>query len=236
MICSQFAYLVFLALFSYVILIRQDKIPSISEKVLIIFVCTLCTEEIRQVFKPRFNLTFKLNQNSDSCAYVFYGWQLGIYYLSCVNFLHKRELRKFQVSVVQWWLRKEPNGLTCYADFVFLLIKPIAFFGVLFVNSLSSSMPNAPYYWTKRIIRYAWNCKELKQRLFWATHVNRKWGIFSLKCFRATKFKSCVWLFTYRGRTGVWRCIESHVLWKQVNLKRSSGNLRLTDDDVRLFS
>ena len=176
------------------------------------------------------------HQNSDSCAYIFYGWQLGIYHLSCVHFLHKRELRKFQVSVVQWWLRKEPNGLICYADFVFLLIKPIAFFGVLFVNSLSSSMPNAPYYWTKRIIRYAWNYMELKQRRFWATHVNRKWGIFSLKCFRATKFKSCVWLFTYRGRTGVWRCIESHVLWKQVNLKRSSGNLRVTDDDVRLFS
>lgn len=114
------------------------------------------------------------HQNSDSCAYIFYGWQLGIYYLSCVHFLHKRELRKFQVSVVQWWLRKEPNGLTCYADFVFLLIKPTAYFGILFVNSLSSSMPNAPYYWTKRIISYAWNCKELKQRRFWATHVNRK--------------------------------------------------------------
>lgn len=69
------------------------------------------------------------HQNSDSCAYVFYGWQLGIYYLSCVHFLHERELRKFQVSVVQWWLRKEPNGLTCYADFVFLLIKLIAFLG-----------------------------------------------------------------------------------------------------------
>ena len=56
--------MVFLALFSYVILIRQDKIPSISEKVLIIFVCTLCTEEIRQVFKPRFNLIFKLIEAS----------------------------------------------------------------------------------------------------------------------------------------------------------------------------
>ena len=84
-------------------------------------------------------------------------------------------------------------------------------------------------------LRYAWNCKELKQRRFWATHVNRKWIIFSLKCFHATKFKSRVWLFTYHGRTPVWRCIEPHVLWKQVNLKRSSGNLRLTDD-VRLFS
>ena len=168
MICSQFAYLVFLALFSYVILIRQDKIPSISEKVLIIFVCTLCTEEIRQVFKPRFNLIFKLIEASKFrlLRLCFHGWQLGIYYLSCVNFLHKRELRKFQVSVVQWWLRKEPNGLTRYADFVFLLIKPIAFFGVLFVNSLSSSMPNAPYYWTKRIIRYAGNYMELKQRRF----------------------------------------------------------------------
>ena len=69
------------------------------------------------------------NRNSDSCVYVFYGWQLDIYYLSWVHFLHKRELRKFQVSVVQWWLRKEPNGLTCYADFVFLLIKLIAFLG-----------------------------------------------------------------------------------------------------------
>ena len=84
-------------------------------------------------------------------------------------------------------------------------------------------------------LRYAWNCKELKQRRFWATHVNRKWNIFSLKCFHATKFKSRVWLFPYRGRTSVWRCSEPHVLWKQVNLKRSSGNLRLTDD-VRLFS
>ena len=39
----------FLMLFSFVILVKADKIPSISEIVLIIFVCTLCTEEIRQV-------------------------------------------------------------------------------------------------------------------------------------------------------------------------------------------
>lgn len=50
-ICLQFAYLVFLVLFSYVILVRQENIPSISEVVLIIFVCTLFTEEIRQVTK-----------------------------------------------------------------------------------------------------------------------------------------------------------------------------------------
>lgn len=68
------------------------------------------------------------HQNSDSRVYVFYGWQLGIYVLSCVHFLHKRELRKFQVSVVQWWLRKEPNGLTCDSDLL-LLIKPITFLG-----------------------------------------------------------------------------------------------------------
>ena len=136
-----------------------------------------CSSSLFAHFVPRkldrylsHDLTWPLSlkhQSSDSCAYVFYGWQLGIYYLSCVHFLHKRELRKFQVSVVQWWLRKEPNGLTCYADFVFLLIKPIAFLGVLFVISLSSSMrklPNASYYWTKRIIRYAWNCKELKAK------------------------------------------------------------------------
>ena len=131
LICSQFAYLVFLALFSYVILIRQDKIPSISEKVLIIFVCTLCTEEIRQVFKPRFNLIFKLIEASKFrlLRLCFHGWQLGIYYLSCVNFLHKRELREFQVSVVQWWLRKEPNGLTRDADMFFCLLNSLPFWG-----------------------------------------------------------------------------------------------------------
>ena len=40
-------------LFSFVILVKADKIPSISEMVLIIFVCTLCTEEIRQVTQKR---------------------------------------------------------------------------------------------------------------------------------------------------------------------------------------
>ena len=40
-------------LFSFVILVKADKIPSISEMVLIIFVCTLCTEEIRQVFQKQ---------------------------------------------------------------------------------------------------------------------------------------------------------------------------------------
>ena len=49
-ILLQFTYVVFLALFSYVILVRQEKIPSnIVEIVIIIFVCTLLTEEIRQV-------------------------------------------------------------------------------------------------------------------------------------------------------------------------------------------
>lgn len=43
----------FLMLFSFVILVKADKIPSISEMVLIIFVCTLCTEEIRQVIKKQ---------------------------------------------------------------------------------------------------------------------------------------------------------------------------------------
>ena len=47
----QFDYMLFLALFSYVVLVRQDKIPSIGEIVLIIFVCTLCAEEIRQVIQ-----------------------------------------------------------------------------------------------------------------------------------------------------------------------------------------
>lgn len=46
---NVFAYLAFLVLFSYVILVRQENIPSISEVVLIIFVCTLFTEEIRQI-------------------------------------------------------------------------------------------------------------------------------------------------------------------------------------------
>ncbi|XP_022809071.1 transient receptor potential cation channel subfamily M member 3-like [Stylophora pistillata] len=46
---NVFAYMAFLVLFSFVILVKQDKIPSISEMVLIIFVCTLCTEEIRQI-------------------------------------------------------------------------------------------------------------------------------------------------------------------------------------------
>lgn len=132
LICFQFAYMVFLALFSYVILIRQDKIPSISEMVLIIFVCTLCTEEIRQVFKPRLNLTFELEASKFRLLRVcFLRLTIGhlLLVLCTVHFLHKRELRKFQVSVVQWWLRKEPNGLTCSADFVFLLIKLIAFLG-----------------------------------------------------------------------------------------------------------
>ena len=31
--------------------------------------------------------------------------------------------------------------------------------------------------------------RELKQRRFWATHVNRMWDVFSLKCFSATKFE-----------------------------------------------
>lgn len=46
---NAFAYMAFLMLFSFVILVKADKIPSISEMVLIIFVCTLCTEEIRQI-------------------------------------------------------------------------------------------------------------------------------------------------------------------------------------------
>ena len=41
--------MVFLALFSYVILVRQATIPSNVETVVIIFVCSLFTEEIRQV-------------------------------------------------------------------------------------------------------------------------------------------------------------------------------------------
>ena len=45
----------FLMLFSFVILVKADKIPSISEMVLIIFVCTLCTEEIRQVIQKQVN-------------------------------------------------------------------------------------------------------------------------------------------------------------------------------------
>ena len=53
--CFQIGYMVFLALFSYVILVRQDKTPSISETVLIIFVFTLCTEEIRQVTDGKLN-------------------------------------------------------------------------------------------------------------------------------------------------------------------------------------
>ena len=53
--CFQIDYMVFLALFSYVILVRQDKTPSVSETVLIIFVFTLCTEEIRQVTDGKLN-------------------------------------------------------------------------------------------------------------------------------------------------------------------------------------
>ena len=45
----QLAYNVFLALFSYVILVRQATIPSNVETVLIVFVCSFFTEEIRQV-------------------------------------------------------------------------------------------------------------------------------------------------------------------------------------------
>ncbi|CAH3032487.1 unnamed protein product, partial [Porites lobata] len=48
---NVFDYMLFLALFSYVVLVRQDKIPSIGEIVLIIFVCTLCAEEIRQILQ-----------------------------------------------------------------------------------------------------------------------------------------------------------------------------------------
>ena len=45
----QLDYIVFLALFSYVILVRQATTPSNVETVVILFVCSLFTEEIRQV-------------------------------------------------------------------------------------------------------------------------------------------------------------------------------------------
>ena len=45
----QLDYIVFLALFSYVILVRQATTPSNVETVVIVFVCSLFTEEIRQV-------------------------------------------------------------------------------------------------------------------------------------------------------------------------------------------
>lgn len=46
---NVFAYMAFLALFSYLILIRQEEVPSIIEILVIVFVCTLCCEEIRQI-------------------------------------------------------------------------------------------------------------------------------------------------------------------------------------------
>lgn len=45
----QLDHIVFLALFSYVILVRQATTPSNVETVVIVFVCSLFTEEIRQV-------------------------------------------------------------------------------------------------------------------------------------------------------------------------------------------
>ncbi|XP_048577809.1 transient receptor potential cation channel subfamily M member 7 isoform X2 [Nematostella vectensis] len=45
------AYFMFLILFSFVVLVKQPSNPYISEIVLIVFVFTLCTEEIRQIFQ-----------------------------------------------------------------------------------------------------------------------------------------------------------------------------------------
>ena len=39
----------FLALFSYVILVRQATVPSNAETVLIVFVCSFFMDEIKQV-------------------------------------------------------------------------------------------------------------------------------------------------------------------------------------------
>ena len=70
----QFAYLAFLVLFSYVILVRQENIPSISEVVLIIFVCTLFTEEIRQVTTHEiFTVQFKTCKKSSKALSFLYG-------------------------------------------------------------------------------------------------------------------------------------------------------------------
>ena len=77
--CFQIDYMVFLALFSYVILVRQDKTPSISETVLIIFVLTLCTEEIRQVTDGKLNRITHIV--SDACIlYYRYHYHYRYYY------------------------------------------------------------------------------------------------------------------------------------------------------------
>ena len=68
--CFQIDYMVFLALFSYVILVRQDKTPSVSETVLIIFVFTLCTEEIRQVTDGKLNRITHIVSNACILYYI----------------------------------------------------------------------------------------------------------------------------------------------------------------------
>ena len=57
----------FLALFSYLILIRQEEVPSIIEILVIVFVCTLCCEEIRQVRRQDFAVIRSM-ANSFHCA------------------------------------------------------------------------------------------------------------------------------------------------------------------------
>ena len=49
MLFLQIVYFIFLMVFSYVILVHSPSVPSITEVVLIVFVFTLCTEEVRQV-------------------------------------------------------------------------------------------------------------------------------------------------------------------------------------------
>lgn len=102
--CFQIDYMVFLALFSYVILVRQDKTPSISETVLIIFVFTLCTEEIRQVTDGKLNRITHIV--SDACIlYYHYHYRNHFviviishchYYFLFLLLLWKTSLRKYR--------------------------------------------------------------------------------------------------------------------------------------------
>ncbi|KAK3749590.1 hypothetical protein QZH41_019731, partial [Actinostola sp. cb2023] len=45
------AYMLFLMLFSYVILVTDRSYPIIAEVVLVVFICSLCSEEIRQILQ-----------------------------------------------------------------------------------------------------------------------------------------------------------------------------------------
>lgn len=60
-------YFIFLLVFCYVILVRLPPTPPPHEMILIIFVFTLCTEEIRQVSADKTDI-FPCSQYSIDCV------------------------------------------------------------------------------------------------------------------------------------------------------------------------